>query len=83
MMDTLSPRFFRRVPTDPAVMPLPREETTPLVMKTYFAIACRSSGHPNSDSSKSPCPKIQNGTRKKKLLVPCRLLSDDINRPPL
>jgi hypothetical protein len=38
MMETRKPLFFRSVPIEAAVMPLPKEETTPPVMKTYFAI---------------------------------------------
>ena len=35
---TLIPRLLRRRPSDAAVMPLPREETTPPVTKIYFAM---------------------------------------------
>src|SRR6266480_8003826 len=34
--ETLSPRALRMVPMDAAVIPLPIEETTPPVTKTYF-----------------------------------------------
>src|SRR6266581_9186410 len=34
--ETLRPRAFRMVPMDAAVIPLPIEETTPPVTKTYF-----------------------------------------------
>src|SRR5207253_5521338 len=34
--ETLRPRAFRMVPIDAAVIPLPMEETTPPVTKTYF-----------------------------------------------
>src|SRR5256886_11320580 len=34
--ETLRPRAFRMVPIDAAVIPLPIEETTPPVTKTYF-----------------------------------------------
>src|SRR5439155_9494235 len=34
--ETLSRRAFRMFPIEAAVMPLPREETTPPVTKTYF-----------------------------------------------
>ena len=37
-METLSPRALSRRPTLAAVMPLPREEVTPPVTKTYFAM---------------------------------------------
>src|ERR1035437_6099384 len=42
--ETASPRALRSRPTLAAVMPLPREEVTPPVTKTYFAIARFSSG---------------------------------------
>ncbi len=35
---TFSPRAFRRRPSDEAVMPLPSDETTPPVTKTYFVL---------------------------------------------
>jgi hypothetical protein len=35
---TDSPRLFSSLPNDAAVMPLPKEETTPPVTKIYFAI---------------------------------------------
>lgn len=35
-MVTFMPRLFRRRPIDAAVMPLPREDTTPPVTKIYF-----------------------------------------------
>ena len=38
-METLSPRFLRSTPRDAAVIPLPNEETTPPVTKTYFDIS--------------------------------------------
>src|SRR6476620_11551271 len=37
-METLRPRALRILPTLAAVMPLPREEVTPPVTKTYFAM---------------------------------------------
>src|SRR5215211_6641929 len=37
-METLRPRALSRRPTLAAVMPLPREEVTPPVTKTYFAM---------------------------------------------
>src|SRR4051812_889311 len=37
-METVRPRAFRIRPTLAAVMPLPREEVTPPVTKTYFAM---------------------------------------------
>src|ERR1035437_4045178 len=42
--DTARPRALRSRPTEAAVIPLPREEVTPPVTKTYFAIARFSSG---------------------------------------
>src|SRR5256885_5494696 len=36
--ETVKRRAFRMFPIDAAVMPLPREETTPPVTKTYFDI---------------------------------------------
>jgi hypothetical protein len=36
--ETLRWRAFRMFPMDAAVMPFPREETTPPVTKTYFDI---------------------------------------------
>ena len=39
MMETERPRLLSRRPTLAAVMPLPSEEVTPPVTKTYFAIA--------------------------------------------
>src|SRR4051812_4037869 len=36
--ETVRRRAFRMFPIDAAVMPLPREETTPPVTKTYFDI---------------------------------------------
>ena len=39
MIETERPRLFSRRPTLAAVMPLPSEEVTPPVTKTYFAIA--------------------------------------------
>jgi CTP synthase (UTP-ammonia lyase) len=38
MMETERPRLFSRRPTLAAVMPLPSEEVTPPVTKTYFAM---------------------------------------------
>ena len=35
---TLSPRAFSSRPSDAAVMPLPSDETTPPVTKTYLAL---------------------------------------------
>lgn len=35
-MVTFKPRLFKRRPIDAAVMPLPREDTTPPVTKIYF-----------------------------------------------
>ena len=37
-METFRPRALRMRPTLAAVMPLPREEVTPPVTKTYFAM---------------------------------------------
>src|SRR5512143_2822719 len=37
-METLRPRALRRRPMEAAVMPLPSEEVTPPVTKTYFAM---------------------------------------------
>jgi hypothetical protein len=37
-METVRPRALRSRPTLAAVMPLPREEVTPPVTKTYFAM---------------------------------------------
>jgi hypothetical protein len=37
MMETLRPRLLRRRPMDAAVMPLPNDDVTPPVTKTYFA----------------------------------------------
>src|SRR5664280_2998650 len=47
--DTARPRALRSRPTLAAVMPLPREEVTPPVTKTYFAIARFSSGGFSND----------------------------------
>src|SRR4051812_4982490 len=41
---TFNPRAFSRRPSEAAVMPLPREETTPPVTKTYLATGCQVSG---------------------------------------
>jgi len=35
---TFSPRAFSSRPSEAAVMPLPRDETTPPVTKTYFVV---------------------------------------------
>src|SRR5574344_1041855 len=35
---TLMPRLFKSRPSDAAVIPLPKEDTTPPVTKIYFAI---------------------------------------------
>ena len=35
---TFSPRALSRRPSEAAVMPLPRDETTPPVTKTYFVL---------------------------------------------
>jgi hypothetical protein len=37
-MDTLNPLFFSKVPIEAAVIPLPKEETTPPVIKTYLVM---------------------------------------------
>src|SRR3954454_20745519 len=41
---TLRPRAFRSRPSDAAVIPLPRDETTPPVTKTYLATYTRLPG---------------------------------------
>jgi hypothetical protein len=38
MMETLYPLLFRRTPKDAAVIPFPRDETTPPVTNMYFGM---------------------------------------------
>src|SRR5436853_1221173 len=45
--ETVRWRAFRMFPIDAAVMPLPREETTPPVTKTYFDIEDLQGGFSN------------------------------------
>lgn len=37
-IETLRPRFLSSAPIEPAVIPLPNDETTPPVMNTYLDI---------------------------------------------
>src|SRR6186997_2208758 len=68
-METLSPRALNRRPALAAVMPLPREEVTPPVTKTYFAmgqvlrgfshaIENRGPGQPESSVDRPACPRL-------------------------
>src|SRR5215813_9256525 len=54
---TLRPRAFRRRPSEAAVMPLPRDETTPPVTKTYFG--GRAATSPGAARSWLAPPRVQ------------------------
>src|ERR1035437_5063719 len=55
--ETARPRALRSRPTLAAVMPLPREEVTPPVTKTYFAIARFSSGGFSNSNDERASPQ--------------------------
>src|SRR5260370_6482774 len=55
--ETLRWRAFRMFPSDAAVIPLPSEETTPLVTKAYFDIGDLQGGFSNLTGSE-PRPNI-------------------------
>src|SRR6266566_3305206 len=55
--ETLRWRAFRMFPSDAAVIPLPSEETTPPVTKTYFDIGDLQGGFSNLTGSE-PRPNI-------------------------
>src|SRR3977135_2910908 len=54
-METCRPRALRSRPMLAAVMPLPSEEVTPPVTKTYFAIGRASGGFSNATGKPGPC----------------------------
>src|SRR6195256_261985 len=53
-METCRPRALRSRPMLAAVMPFPREEVTPPVTKTYFAIGQASGGFSNAIGKHAP-----------------------------
>src|SRR5262245_13780334 len=55
---TFSPRAFSRRPSEAAVMPLPRDETTPPVTKTYFGGRAATSPGATRSSWLAP-PRVQ------------------------
>ena len=63
-MLTLNPLLFSKVPNDAEVIPFPREETTPPVTKTNFAIT------QHSFKTFSPILKISLGLQVNRLVVP-------------
>src|ERR671935_1360573 len=66
---TLRPRAFSRRPSDAAVMPLPRDETTPPVTKTYFGGRAATSVPPGASRSLLRCEEqARQGRRERSCL---------------